>query len=416
MDTARRLDEYLANTGNPIGPLHGLPVSLKDNFNLKGLDSTVGFVGHVGEPADHDSTLAELLQAAGAVFYVKTNVPTAMMIAESVNNLFGRTVNPLNRSLTSGGSSGGESALIAFNGSPMGVGTDIGGSLRIPAACTGIFSLRPSFGRFPTLKCRSGMTGQESVASVNGPLTRTLTDLEHYCRTVVGSEPWTQDPKCLPIPWRNVELGSKLRIAVMENDGMAMPTRPVSRALHIVSNKLKAAGHEVIEWSSEDQPKGQELLNRMFVADGGKSIRAAIKKSGEPWRPEMHAYEVAEELGGYQYWQLHSERVNYQKKYLDRWNAAAIDCILCPTTPYSSVENSKFKHVGYTGVYNVLDYSAMSFPTGIRVDASIDVAVDSKSYVPLSDLDKSIQEDCKRDPSSGPWFDHGLLTLCAPCV
>lgn len=119
----------MARTGTPVGPLHGLPISLKDNFNLAGLDSTVGFVSHIGDPAAHDSTLAQLLADAGAVFYVKTNVPTAMMIAESVNNVFGRTVNPLNRRLTSGGSSGGESALIAFKGSPWGVGTDIGGSV-----------------------------------------------------------------------------------------------------------------------------------------------------------------------------------------------------------------------------------------------------------------------------------------------
>lgn len=77
MATAR--DEHLVRTGKPVGPLHGLPVSLKDNFNLKGLDSTVGFVSHVDDPAAYDSTLATMLEEAGAVFYVKTNVPTAMM-------------------------------------------------------------------------------------------------------------------------------------------------------------------------------------------------------------------------------------------------------------------------------------------------------------------------------------------------
>ena len=132
LQMARKLDEHMARTGTPVGPLHGLPISLKDNFNLAGLDSTVGFVSHIGDAAEHDSTLAQLLADAGAVFYVKTNVPTAMMIAESVNNVFGRTVNPLNRRLTSGGSSGGESALIAFKGSPWGVGTDIGGSVSKP--------------------------------------------------------------------------------------------------------------------------------------------------------------------------------------------------------------------------------------------------------------------------------------------
>jgi amidase len=124
--TAKALDTYLASTGRPIGPLHGLPVSLKDNFNIAGKDSTLGFVAWVNDPATYNSTLTDLLLNAGAVLYVKTNVPTAMMITETVNNVFGRTTNPRNRTLTPGGSSGGESALIAFGGSPLGVGTDIG--------------------------------------------------------------------------------------------------------------------------------------------------------------------------------------------------------------------------------------------------------------------------------------------------
>ncbi|KAL7626365.1 hypothetical protein AAE478_003137 [Parahypoxylon ruwenzoriense] len=400
LSTAKELDEHLARTGKPVGPFHGLPVSLKDNFHLKGLDATVGFASHVGDPAPYDAVLADVLREAGAVFYVKTNVPTAMMIAESVNNVFGRTVNPRNRNLTSGGSSGGESALVAFGGSPLGVGTDIGGSLRIPAACTGIFTLRPSFGRFPTMRCRSGMPGQEAVQSVNGPLTRTLADLEFYSRTVVDAEPWRFDPRCLPIPWRSVSLTQKLKIAIMWDDGMALPTPPVTRALRRAADALRSAGHEVVDWSSEDQAEGQELLDRMFVADGGKAIRRELERTGEPWRPEMRMYAEAQELGALEYWQLHLDRQGYQKRYLDRWLSAGIDAILCPTTPYSSVENGKFKHVGYTGVYNVLDYACISFPTDVTVDKSVDVALDG-AYMPLSDLDKEIQAEYNHDAVHG---------------
>lgn len=319
-------------------------MSLKDNFNLKGLDATVGFISHVDDPAAYDSTLAILLEGAGAVFYVKTNVPTAMMIAESVNNTFGRTVNPRNRLLTSGGSSGGESALIAFKGSALGIGTDIGGSLRIPAACTGIFTLRPSFGRFPTLKCRSGMSGQEAVQSVNGPLGRTIGDIELEAKTVVDAQPWLHDPRMVPIPWRSVELSKRLRIAVMWNDGIVMPTPPVSRALKTMVERLKLAGHDVVDWDSKDQAQGVSLLDRMFHADGGLSIKKELERSGEPLRGEMHAYGVAKELGTYDMWQIHLERTDFQKRYLDRWNDAGIDAILCPTTPFSSVQNGHFEH------------------------------------------------------------------------
>lgn len=129
---AKELDAYFQQTGKTKGPFHGLPISIKDNFNLVGYDSTIGFASLVDDPATYNSTLVDLLLNAGAVLYCKTNVPTAMMIAESVNNVFGRTVNPRNRKLTSGGSSGGESALIAFGASRIGVGTDIGESTSTP--------------------------------------------------------------------------------------------------------------------------------------------------------------------------------------------------------------------------------------------------------------------------------------------
>lgn len=219
-----------------------------------------------------------------------------------------------------------------------------GGSLRIPAACTGIFTLRPSFGRFPTLGCRSGMGGQEAVQSVNGPMTRTITDLELYSKTVVNRQTWQYDPRCVPIAWRDVELPSKLKIAVMWNDGMVRPTPPVARALCETVEKLKTAGHEIVEWDPKDQKEGLSLLDRMFVADGGISIKKELDKTEEPWRPEMAAYSKAKELGTYDMWQLHLQRTAFQKRYLDRWVAAGIDAILCPTTPFTSVKNGTFKH------------------------------------------------------------------------
>jgi amidase len=327
--TAKELDDYLKQHGRPKGPLHGLPISIKDNFNIVGVDSTVGFVGWVNDPAKYNATLVDVLNELGAVLYVKTNVPTAMMIAETVNNVFGRTLNPRNRKLTSGGSSGGESALIAFGGSPLGVGTDIGGSLRIPAACTGIFTLRPSFGRFPTLRARSGLAGQEAVQSVNGPMARSLEDIELFARIIVDSEPWHHDPRCLPLPWQRIQKKPKLKLGVMWHDGVVHPTPPVTAALRDSVKKLKTAGHEIIEWEPEGHRELIEILAKFFVADGGTSLRKILDPVKEPFRPEMKMYESAKDTGVYDMWQTQMSRVELQKRYLDRWNAAGIDGILC---------------------------------------------------------------------------------------
>lgn len=112
--------------GKTKGPFHGLPISIKDNFNIVGKDSSIGIASLVNKPAAYNSTIIDIILESGAVLYVKTNVPTAVMLPETVNNVFGRTVNPLNRSLTPGGSSGGEAALIAFGASRIGLGSDIG--------------------------------------------------------------------------------------------------------------------------------------------------------------------------------------------------------------------------------------------------------------------------------------------------
>ena len=127
---------------------------------------------------------------------------------------------------------------------------------------TGIFTLRPSAGRFPTQRCRSGLAGQEAVQSVNGPMARTLEDITMYSKAIIDAQPWLVDPKMLPIPWRSSESKSKLKIAVLWNDGICQPTPPVTRALKETSEKLKKAGHEIIEWDPKLHSTALKLLVR----------------------------------------------------------------------------------------------------------------------------------------------------------
>lgn len=132
----------------------------------------------------------------------------------------------------------------------------------------------------------------------------------------------------------------------------------------------------------------------MFVADGGKSCKSALLPVNEPWRPEMAAYANATEMGCYDLWQLHLERNDLCKSSLEAWAACeGLDGILSPTTPYSTVEHGDFKHVGYTAIWNILDYPAVSFPSGFKVDRDIDAGVKTDGF--LSKLDEKIQGICE---------------------
>jgi len=206
---------------------------------------------------------------------------------------------------------------------------------------------------------------------------------------MIDANPWLHDPKCLPIPWREVSPAAKLKLGVMFHDGVVLPTPPVARALREAVAKLKAAGHEVVNWEPIGHSKGHDLLLRMFYADGGKSVRMMLDPVSEPFRPEMDSYRTAEELGVYDMWQLQIERTQFCKDYLDRWNAAGLDGLICPTTPYATVPHGGFKYVGYTGIFNVLDYSAVSFPTGIKVDKDLDAhfGIDTKLSAVHPDYD-----------------------------
>lgn len=133
---------------------------------------------------------------------MKTTVPQSLMIGETISNIFGTTFNPYNRLLSCGGSSGGEGALIALHGSPIGLGTDIGGSIRIPAAFNGLFGLKSSAGRFPLFNITKNRDGQESIRSIGGPIAHNPSDLAYFMRAILEQKPWNKDPDVLELPWR----------------------------------------------------------------------------------------------------------------------------------------------------------------------------------------------------------------------
>ena len=384
---AQELDRIYSETGKLVGPLHGVPVLLKDNLNVKGHGTTLGIVGHAVDldgaewKAPEDAALVTILRRLGAVLYVKTNVPVAMMMPETNNHVYGNTTNPLNRGLSAGGSSGGEAALLCLQGAPMGVGSDIGGSIRIPASFANVYALRPSLGRFPTYGSRSGLPGLESVSSVNGPMAGSWESLEMYCRAVVGAEPWQYDAKAVPLSWRQLELPPRLNFAVVEDDGIVRPTPPIRRGVRTAADRLRAAGHSVIPWDCRLHREANDIIGQFFLSDGGKHITdATTRATGEPLFPYMAPYGTADDVGVHGLWRLQARRTELMNEMLDQWNASAsatpdgrrIDAIIMPASPYAGSPVDKFRlYVGYTSPWNLVDYSVGVVPVA-RADKNLD--------------------------------------------
>ena len=164
-------------------------------------------------------------RTAGAIPYVKTNLPTTLLSFESSNDVWGRTLNPHNHAYSPGGSTGGEGALLAFGGGRIGIGSDVAGSVRAPAHYSGIYSLRCSTGRWPKMGMNTSMPGQEGIPSVFSPMARTLEDLAYFSRSLIGVKPWKWDHSVHPIEWRRsvedeVRNTKHFKIGVMKTDGL----------------------------------------------------------------------------------------------------------------------------------------------------------------------------------------------------
>src|ERR1700678_2153538 len=183
---------------NSIGPLHGVPISIKSSIDVEGLPSECGSALRKGNVPSEDAPLVKRLRAAGAIILGNTNVPEFLMAYETDNLLYGRTNNPWDLSRTPGGSSGGEAAAIAAGCSAGGVGSDGGGSIRIPAHYTGICGLKPTPGRIPSTGHYPASAGPFTQMGVVGPLARTVADLTALFKVLAG--PDIGDPASAPVP------------------------------------------------------------------------------------------------------------------------------------------------------------------------------------------------------------------------
>ncbi|RMZ79350.1 hypothetical protein DV737_g3444, partial [Chaetothyriales sp. CBS 132003] len=399
LERARYLDAYYADNKSTIGPLHGLPVSLKDQFHVKGIDTTMGYVGWIGsnmgirDPSQvHqvESQITTELLSLGAVLYCKTSLPQTLLFGETKNNIIGQTLNPCNQNLSCGGSSGGEGALQALRGSTLGLGTDIGGSVRIPAAFNGIFSLKPTPERISYREMANTNPGQNTYRSTVGFLSTSLGGLELMLRSILSTKPWLNDPSVVSIPFRQDIVDEYLSRA--EPSGSKKPSGP----------PLKLG----VLWS--------DGIVTFLKADGFHDIHAQLNLSGEPLISDLEeSFQLRPPLGLLEYQDLTLQGLEYEAEYCAYWNSTAeddgqiVDAVIMPVAPHAAVIPGKYYHTGkcdlglvsilvanqmvltalaaYTEVINLMNYSVVVIPV-TKADKNLDRVDDS--YQPLNAKDK----------------------------
>jgi amidase len=276
---AREADKALAK-GEIRGPLHGVPFTLKDAIETEGVISTGGTLGRVSYVPKEDATVVKRLRAAGGVLLGKTNCPEFGWAWESDNLVYGRTNNPYDLSLSPGGSSGGESAIIAAGGSPLGLGSDAGGSVRFPAHCTGIAGIKPTSGRVPRTGHFPGPGGTLDALWQIGPLARSVADLNMVLPIIAGVD-W-RDPAIVPMPLGDatkVDLKA-LRVAFHTDNGIETATRETIETVKNAARALEASVTAVEEARPRDIEQTYEIYLGLFTADGGGGLEELLKMAG----------------------------------------------------------------------------------------------------------------------------------------
>ncbi|RDW59861.1 fatty-acid amide hydrolase [Coleophoma cylindrospora] len=384
---AAELDAHFKTTGKIVGPLHGVPISVKEHVGIKGRICHTGYVAWVKNIAPEDALLVKLLKNAGAIFHVRTNEPQSLMHLDCTNNIHGTTVNPWNRKLSPGGSSGGEGASLGFKCAALGIGTDIGGSIRAPAAFCGSYGFRPTALRNPYKGVILAGDGQESIKCVIGPLSNSLSDIELFQSTVLDQEPWDEETSLVPLPWKEVTPAKEFTVGILRDDGIVRPHPPITRGLEHAAQVLKAAGVKVVEWEPVDHSVGWEIVKPLYFPDAGACQRSILEESGEPIMPlTQWALDYGRQLTVTENWDLNVQREEYRARYHAAMKERGVDFILCPTYVGVAAELGTPQYWVYTAIWNILDQPAVIFPSGLHVDQELDKI--ETDYKPRSDVDK----------------------------
>jgi len=351
------------------GALHGVPFSIKDSIELEGAICTAGTLGRrSAAPAIEDSTLVARLRRAGAIPIARTNLPDLLFAFESDNLLFGATNNPYDLARTSGGSSGGEAALIAACGSPMGLGSDAAGSVRLPAAFCGIAGIKPTSGRLPRTGHFPPAGGWIEMLWQIGPMARHVEDLCTMMPLVVGSD--GRDPTCVSMPFfdpAHVDLRN-LRVAFYTDNGLAAADPEVDRVVRSAAAALAVDAACMDENRPACLAQAYDLEMKLLGPDGGAGLwqyldglgSTAVHPLLRAWLDKLEAYRV--DLAGFAtYWaeldQYRTEMFAFLSSY---------DVILCPVYTHAALPHgASTLHANFIGFSHTMAYNLTGWPAAV---------------------------------------------------
>lgn len=354
-------------------------------MEIKGSVTHASYVSLIEHVSKNTNVSIQLVENMGATTHVRTSQPQAIMHLDTINNVIGRTRNPLSTRLSPGGSSGGESAIVGMHGSVLGIGSDIGGSIRCPAAFANIYGLRPTTKRFSGLYSVSGGGGQESVVPTMGPLARSTAELnafmDHY---INDGKPWLLDPSSVPLPWNtSPQLPAKIRVGVLFTDGIVTPFPAVTRTMHeVVENLKQNPSVEVVDlkkyWlSAEDMIKANETVSTLYTCDGNRAQKELLVPSGEPILPLTEfffGHNEGKHLSVYENHELNKIRDATKLKVFQNVFPHC-DFILSPAYAGPPEIPELSKYWGYTAFWNLVDYPNLVFPTPFQHDPAKDTEI-----------------------------------------
>ena len=312
--------------GRAVGPLAGIPMTIKDAFEVTGMTCEVGVKAYHGRKSEHDAYVVERLKAAGAIIYGKTNTPYLCSDWQSFNDLHGTTNNPWNLAHTPGGSSGGSAAALASGMTALEYGSDIGGSIRVPAHFCGLFGHKPSYGIIPTRGHVPPPHGSRSYSdlSVVGPLGRHVSDIDLLFDLTVGLERPRSAAFHVQLQGPRAQTVKDLRFAVWANDAACPVATDIEQAIEQAANSLVTAGATRLEVKP---PFNLEEHHEVYSFLLNAVMAAQTSKDGANGAP--HAEWI----------RMNEQRARYLDKWMDLFTK--VDVVLCPVTARAAVPHTQ---------------------------------------------------------------------------